>query len=110
MSFNSAALESAFHLKNIDNKTKTVGAFSYFSGTNGSVNIPAGSYVTEISAYNDTAVVLGAASFTIDGGSAITVPENDGIDLSFKGDSLLGPVTITFTATSSYYIGVVSAT
>lgn len=74
------------------------GTWGYQSGTNGTVNIGADVRVSMITA----AAAETAASFTINGGSTITVPANSSITIAPRG-VLVAP-TLVFTGTSAYFV------
>lgn len=77
------------------------GTWGYAAGTSGTVNVPAGAKVLQISATS----TLGG-SFTVNGGAAITIPANQQFTLEPRGN-LVAP-TVVFTSTASYVIEYVS--
>jgi hypothetical protein len=90
-----------------DKQPNVVGTWNYYSGTNGTVNVTG--RVLQI-----TAIALGAAgSFTIDGGSAITLAYNgtdktsSSIAVEPKGN-LVNPTIIFDSGVDSYFIEVVT--
>lgn len=95
-------------LQIVENVGKEAGDWGYASGTSGTVDIPAGCRVLQI-----TAIALGSAgSLTINGGSSIVLPY-DGTDhvsssitITPKGN-LVAP-TIVFTSTDGYFVEYVS--
>jgi hypothetical protein len=81
--------------------TNVTGAWAYAAGTSGTVTLPAGSKVLQISATS----LLGG-SFTVNGGAAINIPANQQFTLEPRGN-LVAP-TIVFTSTTSYVVEYVS--
>jgi hypothetical protein len=77
--------------------TNVTGAWAYAAGTSGTVTLPAGSKVLQISATS----LLGG-SFTVNGGAAITIPANQQFTLEPRGN-LVAP-TIVFTTTTAYVV------
>lgn len=75
----------------------TTGTWGYAAGTSGTVTIPAGAKVLQISATS----LLGG-SFTVNGGAVITIPANQQFTLEPRGN-LVAP-TIIFTSTSSFVV------
>lgn len=83
---------------NID---RNFGTWAYYSGINGTVVVTGGQRVVGISAYSAT-----GGSFTINGGSTITLPAGTAISIE-PNANLIAP-TIIFTGTNTYFIEVVS--
>jgi hypothetical protein len=81
--------------------TNVTGTWGYLAGVSGTVNVPAGGKVLQISA----ASLLGG-SFTVNGGAAITIPANQQFTLEPRGN-LVAP-TIVFSTTASYVVEYVS--
>ena len=79
--------------------TNESGTWGYRSGITGTPSIPAGARVLSISAI---APADTPASFTVDGGNAITIPGYQNFSLSPKGN-LIAPVLV-FTGTESYVV------
>lgn len=77
--------------------TNVTGAWAYAAGTSGTVTLPAGSKVLQISATS----LLGG-SFTVNGGAVINIPANQQFTLEPRGN-LVAP-TIVFSTTASYVI------
>lgn len=80
---------------------KNYGTWAYYSGINGTVVVSGGQRVVGISAYS-----VAGGSFTINGGSTITLPAGISLNIEPKGN-LVAP-TIIFTGTNTYFIEVVS--
>jgi len=78
------------------------GTYHYHAGASGTVNVPAGERVTQISATGGT----NAASATIAGGDVITIPANMTLFMNPNGN-LTAP-SCTFTSTVSYVVETVS--
>lgn len=81
--------------------TNVTGTWGYAAGTAGTVTLPAGSKVLQISATS----LLGG-SFTVNGGAAITIPANQQFTLEPRGN-LVAP-TLVFTSTTAYVVEYVS--
>jgi hypothetical protein len=81
--------------------TNVTGTWGYLAGVSGTVNVPAGGKVLQISA----ASLLGG-SFTVNGGPAITIPANQQFTLEPRGN-LVAP-TIVFSTTASFVVEFVS--
>lgn len=81
--------------------TNVTGTWGYLAGTSGTVTVPAGGKVLQISATS----LLGG-SFTVNGGQAITIPANQQFTLEPRGN--LVAATVVFTSTTSYVIEYVS--
>jgi hypothetical protein len=77
--------------------TNVTGAWAYAAGTSGTVTLPAGSKVLQISATS----LLGG-SFTVNGGAAINIPANQQFTLEPRGN-LVAP-TLVFTSTTAYVV------
>lgn len=77
------------------------GTWAYAAGTSGTVTLPAGSKVLQISATS----LLGG-SFTVNGGAAITIPANQQFTLEPRGN-LVAP-TLVFTSTTAFVVEYVS--
>ena len=75
------------------------GTTSYYGGASGTVTIPSGARVVSMSAH-----ATSAGTLTIFGGQAIPVPANNGFSDGWSG--FVGPGSIVFTGTDSYYIAV----
>lgn len=76
------------------------GVISYYSGTLGTVAVPAGARVVSLSAHSVT-----GGGITIFGGQYIPVPINNGFSDGWSG--FVGPAgggSIVFTGTDSYYV------
>ena len=81
--------------------TNVTGTWGYAAGTSGTVTIPAGGKVLQISATS----LLGG-SFTVNGGAAITIPANQQFTLEPRGN-LVAP-TLVFTSTTAFVVEYVS--
>lgn len=81
--------------------TNVTGTWAYAAGTAGTVTLPAGSKVLQISATS-----LAGGSFTVNGGSAITIPANQQFTLEPRGN-LVAP-TLVFTSTTAFVVEYVS--
>lgn len=79
------------------------GAWSYYAGASGTVNVASGERVVGIAAHATT-----SGSMTIAGGSSVPLPANSGIQFSPQGN-LVGPVAVVFTGTDSYAVEVLGA-
>jgi predicted secreted hydrolase len=77
------------------------GAWAYYAGTSGTVNVTAGQRVLGIAAHATT-----AGSMTINAGASVPIPAGTGIQFSPVGN-LVAP-TLVLTGTDSYVIEVVS--
>ena len=73
------------------------GTSTYFGGASGTAVIPAGARVVSLSAHSVT-----GGAITIFGGSAVVVPANNGFSDGWSG--FVGPGSIIFTGTDSYYV------
>lgn len=91
-------------LKSIDRLLK-VGDFSYAAGTAGTVNVPSGKSVVAIHADNNSGITT--ATIVIDSGDTVSLPTNSDFSTEIPVRSLVGPISIVFTDTSSYYVGMV---
>lgn len=78
------------------------GTWSYFSGVAGTVTVPAGFRVLQITA---SAPSSAAASVTINGGQTVTVPPGKNLTIEPKGN-LTAPV-ILFAGTDAFFIELV---
>lgn len=78
-------------------EANTTGTWGYAAGTSGTPTLPANAKVLQISATS-----LSGGSFTVNGGSSITIPANQQFTLEPRGN-LVSP-TVAFTGTSSYVI------
>jgi hypothetical protein len=102
----------------IDNTTATVGAqtvyrqrvdpipsraSTYYSGTTGSVSVPATSEIVEVVCHCTT-----AGSLTIGGGSSITVPAASQFSTVLTDAPIvgIGAGSVVFTGTDSYFVRV----
>lgn len=81
--------------------TKQSGNWGYVSGTSGTVTLPAGSRVLQISAAS-----VSAGTFSVNGGDEILIPANQQFTLEPRGN-LISP-TVSFNNTASYVIEFVS--
>lgn len=77
------------------------GAWSYYAGTSGTVNVAAGQRVIGIAAH-----ATGAGSMTIAGGASITIPA--GLAYSFTPNGNLVAPQVVFTGTDTYVIEVLT--
>jgi hypothetical protein len=80
--------------------TQQLGAWSYYAGASGTVNVAANQRVIGILTHSTN-----GGSFTVAGGPSIPVPANVTIDINPLGN-LTGP-TIVFTGTDTYLVEVV---
>ena len=73
------------------------GTSSYFGGAAGTAVIPSGARVVSLSAHSTT-----GGTVTIFGGASVVVPANNGFSDGWSG--FVGPGSIVFTGTDSYYV------
>lgn len=92
----------AFSTDSVTAITSEDGTWAYAAGVSGAVVIPAGGRVLGFAAHAGS----GGATFTINGGATVTVPEFTSIDVAPKGN-LVAP-TFVFTGTDSYFVEYVS--
>jgi len=83
------------------NVDKSFGAWAYYSGSLGTVVVAAGQRVLSVGCHSASGGTL-----QINGGPSIPIPANVGFTINPLGN-LVAP-SITFTATDSYFIEVVS--
>ncbi len=79
--------------------SNVVGSWAYLSGTEGSASVPAGKKVLQISA---CAPLDTPATFSINGGSTVTVPAAQAFTFEPRGN-LVAP-SLVFTGTASYVV------
>lgn len=85
----------------ITNLPNLTGAWSYYAGASGTVNVTAGQRVLGIAAHATT-----AGSLTINGGASAPIPAGSGIQITPQGN-LVAP-TLVFTGTDSYFCEVLA--
>ena len=93
-----ATNQAALPVKGLPNES---GVWSYLSGSMGTVVIPAGNRILQIT----TVGAAIAGSIVINGGQSIIIPANGGMTINPRGN-LIAP-TIVFTNTIAYFIEMV---
>lgn len=94
-------MSSVSSLKNLE-LTNSFGTYSYLAGEDGTASVPSGKYVVSINVGNDNIV---SGSVTIDGGASFRMEPNYEKTIDIPRGSLVGPIDIVFTGTTSYLVG-----